>query len=99
MNVHDGVRLIPNAGWDPRILVARCGTLVDVFVVVAERYVVLVDTLINPGTAAELLRIAEPHLDGRRLLVVNTHAHWDHAWGNQLFCGLGARHPAPIVAT
>jgi glyoxylase-like metal-dependent hydrolase (beta-lactamase superfamily II) len=99
MNAIDEVRVIPNADWDHRILLVRCGGLVDVFVVVAERYVVLVDTLINPYTAAELLRIAEPHLDGRQLLVVNTHAHWDHAWGNQLFAGAGARRPAPIIAT
>ena len=99
MNPPDQVEVIPNAGWDPRILLARCGDLVDVFVIVAERYVVLVDTLINPRTAAELLRIAEPHLEGRQLLVVNTHAHGDHAWGNQLFAGPGARHPAPIIAT
>jgi glyoxylase-like metal-dependent hydrolase (beta-lactamase superfamily II) len=99
MNAIDEIQVVPNAGWDHRILVARCGSLVDVFVIVAERYVVLVDTLINPQTAAELLRIAEPHLAGRQLLVVNTHSHWDHAWGNQLFAGAGARHPAPIIAT
>jgi glyoxylase-like metal-dependent hydrolase (beta-lactamase superfamily II) len=50
-------------------------------------------------TAADLLRIAEPHLEGRQLLVINTHAHWDHAWGNQLFAGPGAICPAPIIAT
>jgi glyoxylase-like metal-dependent hydrolase (beta-lactamase superfamily II) len=93
------VTLVPNAGWDSRIRIARCGDLVDVFVVITDRYVVLVDTLINPHTAAELLRIAEPHLAGRQLLAVNTHAHWDHAWGNQLFAGPSALHPAPIVAT
>jgi glyoxylase-like metal-dependent hydrolase (beta-lactamase superfamily II) len=95
----DTVALVPNAGWDQRILVVRCGTLVDVFVVVSQRYVVLVDTLINPRTAAELLGIAAPHLAGRQLLVVNTHAHWDHCWGNQLFAGPGAQHPAPVIAT
>jgi glyoxylase-like metal-dependent hydrolase (beta-lactamase superfamily II) len=99
MNATDELRVVPNAGWDRRILVVRCGNLVDVFVIVTERYVVLVDTLINPQTAAELLRIAEPHLAGRQLLAVDTHSHWDHAWGNQLFAGPGARHPAPIIAT
>ncbi len=95
----DTIQLVPNAGWDERILVVRCGTLVDAFVVVSQHYVVLVDTLINPRTAAELLRIAAPHLEGRQLLVVNTHAHWDHCWGNQLFSGPGATHPAPVIAT
>src|SRR5215470_11282239 len=98
-NQDDNVALVENQGWDPRILVARCGDLVDAFIVVTERYVVLVDTLINRRTAAELLLIAEPHLAGRQLLVVNTHSHWDHAWGNQLFAGPGAIRPAPIIAT
>lgn len=96
----DGVTLLPNRGWDARVLVCRCGTTVDSFVVVCARYVVLVDTLINPDTAAQLLAIARERLaGGRQLLVVNTHADWDHCWGNQLFDGPGAAHPAPIIAS
>jgi glyoxylase-like metal-dependent hydrolase (beta-lactamase superfamily II) len=98
-NQSDTVTLVPNAGWDERILVVRCDTLVDVFVIVSQRYVVLADTLINLRTAAELLRIAEPHLAGRQLLAIDTHSHWDHCWGNQLFAGPGAPHPAPLIAT
>src|SRR5690242_14958747 len=80
----DDVRLVPNAGWEPRILVCRCGPLVDAFIVVTARYVVLVDTLINPRTARMQLALAREHLRaGRALLVVNTHADWDHCWGNQ----------------
>lgn len=95
----DTVALAPNAGWDQRILVCRCGTLVDTFIVVTERYVVLVDTLINARTAAALLEIARPHLAGRQLLAVNTHADWDHAWGNHHFSGPSAVLPAPIIGT
>jgi glyoxylase-like metal-dependent hydrolase (beta-lactamase superfamily II) len=93
------VQLVSNGGWDERVLVARCGTLVDVFIVVTERYLVLVDTLESEATAAALLDAARPHLAGRQLLVVNTHAHYDHAWGNQLFAGPGAPHPAPVIGT
>lgn len=94
------VELRPNGGWDERVIVARYSTLVDVFVVVTERYVVLVDTLLNPAAAAQLLDLARVHLvAGRQLLVVNTHADWDHAWGNQIFDGPDAAHPAPIIAT
>jgi glyoxylase-like metal-dependent hydrolase (beta-lactamase superfamily II) len=96
----DAVTLVDNQGWDPRILVVRCGDLVDVFIVVSKRYVVLVDTLINPQTAAGMLRIAREQLTGgRQLLAVNTHADWDHFWGNQLFAGPDAIHPAPIFAS
>ena len=95
----DTVSLIPNQGWDSRILVCRCGTLVDTFIVVSERYVVLIDTLINTRTAKALLEIAREYLQGRQLLAVNTHADWDHAWGNHLFDGPGAVLPAPIIGT
>lgn len=92
--------VVENQGWDQRVVVVRCGTLVDVFIVITERYVVLVDTLHNPTAAAALLDIARQYLvHGRTLLVVNTHADWDHAWGNQVFAGPDALHPAPIIAS
>lgn len=94
------LELVPNQGWDERILVCRNGTLVDTFIVVTTRYVVLVDTVINPATARQMLAYARPYLTaGRQLLVVNTHADYDHAWGNQLFAGPQAEAPAPIIAT
>lgn len=99
MTITDTVALVPNQGWDPRILVCRCGTLVDTFIIVSERYVVLIDTLINWRTAEVLLEIAREHLSTRQLLVVNTHADWDHAWGNHVFAGPGALLPAPIIAS
>ncbi|CAA9589756.1 MAG: hypothetical protein AVDCRST_MAG18-4738 [uncultured Thermomicrobiales bacterium] len=96
----DSVRLLPNGGWDPRLLICRCAPTVDSFIVITARYVILIDTLINPATAEALLAIAKPHLrDARTLLVINTHADWDHCWGNQLFAGADAVAPAPILAT
>lgn len=98
------VTLLPNQGWDRRVLVCRYTFAYEdyvlpmhVFIVVTERYVVLVDTLVNEVTARDLLEIARPHLAGRQLLVVNTHADYDHAWGNQLFAA--AKTSAPIIGT
>ncbi|MFZ1397187.1 MAG: MBL fold metallo-hydrolase [Candidatus Promineifilaceae bacterium] len=80
----------------------------DTFIVVTERYVVLVDTVINPQTAAQMLDYAQPSLvNGRQLLIINTHADYDHCWGNQLFVGETAPatgsgqavHPAPIIGS
>ena len=94
------LQLIENQGWDERILVCRNGRLVDTFIVVTERFVVLVDTVINPQTAVQLLDYARPHLEnGRQLLVINTHADYDHCWGNQLFAGETAVHSAPIIGS
>jgi glyoxylase-like metal-dependent hydrolase (beta-lactamase superfamily II) len=97
--VSDTVILVPNQGWDSRILVCRCGPLVDTFIVVTQCYVVIIDTLVNRVTAEALLAIARPHLAGRQLLLVNTHADWDHAWGNHVFAGPTATYPAPIIAS
>jgi len=93
------LQLITNEDWDERILVCRNDGMVDTFIVVTQRYVVLVDTVINPTTARQMLAFARPHLAGRQLLVVNTHADYDHAWGNQLFVGPTAEFPAPIIGT
>ncbi len=94
------VALIPNAGWDRRIHVFRNGSLVDTFLVVTDRFVVMIDTMINPATAEQILAHATASLtDGRQLLVVNTHADYDHCWGNQVFAGPHARHPAPILGS
>jgi glyoxylase-like metal-dependent hydrolase (beta-lactamase superfamily II) len=100
MTATDTIELVPNQGWDARVRVLRCGDLVDAFAVCGTRYVVLIDTLINPQTAAQMLQIVKPELVGdRQLLVVNTHADWDHCWGNQLFAGPDAVYPAPIIAS
>jgi glyoxylase-like metal-dependent hydrolase (beta-lactamase superfamily II) len=95
----DSVVVVPNQGWDSRILVCRCGPLVDTFIVVTQRYVVIIDTLVNRVTAEALLAIARPNMAGRQMLVVNTHADWDHAWGNHVFAGPTATFPAPIIAS
>lgn len=97
--VTDTVVAVPNQGWDERILVCRYGPLVDTFIIVTQRYVVIIDTLINRATAEALLVIARPYLGSRQLLVVNTHADWDHAWGNHVFAGSAATSPAPIIAS
>jgi glyoxylase-like metal-dependent hydrolase (beta-lactamase superfamily II) len=56
--------------------------------------------MMNDVTARALLNVARHHLTpDRGLIVVNTHADFDHAWGNQLFSGSAAEHEAPIVAT
>lgn len=88
---------VPNAGWDPRILVFANAPLVQVFVVITDRYVILIDTLINPATARTVLDHLTPWPALRTLLVVNTHADYDHAWGNQLFAGDDAVAPAPLI--
>ena len=94
----DQVILVPNSGWDRRLLICRCAPTVDSFILVTTRYVIVIDTLLNPTTATFLIDLARPYLrDGRTPLVINTHADWDHCWGNQLFAGPRAVLSAPIL--
>jgi glyoxylase-like metal-dependent hydrolase (beta-lactamase superfamily II) len=89
-----------NEGWDERINVVQCSDLVNSFIITTQRYVILVDTLISPETASELFNFARPKLtDGRSLIAINTHADWDHCWGNQLFAGVWPVIHIPILGT
>jgi glyoxylase-like metal-dependent hydrolase (beta-lactamase superfamily II) len=74
--------------WDARIRLFRSDD-VDCFVVTTERFVVVIDTMITTGEAAQMLEAIKPSLEHRALLTVNTHQHTDHTWGNAVFEALG----------
>lgn len=90
------VELAPVSGLDPRVEVWRAGDEVDTFAVFAERFVALVDTASTPDLARRQLDRLRPRLAGRPLLVINTHADYDHAYGNAVFAP-GGDFPALIV--
>lgn len=75
----------------------RAGDEVDCFAVLTRRYAVVVDTFGTPEEAAQMMALIQNDLENRQLLVVNTHQHYDHAWGNAVFAEGGA-YPAPILA-
>lgn len=83
---------------DARVRMFRSDPEVDCFAVVTRRHVVVVDTFGTPGEAAQIMTLLGDDLAGRSLLVVNTHSHYDHAWGNSLFAP-GGPHPAPILGS
>jgi glyoxylase-like metal-dependent hydrolase (beta-lactamase superfamily II) len=104
MPTNDGVFLVPEMSSDPRIKVFR-RTLsdldefesmeVDAYIVITERYVVIFDTLLCPEDCAAMMQMVAEKIFGRQMLVVNSHADWDHCWGNEYFTG---KHAAPIIA-
>lgn len=59
--------------------------IVRAALLLGRRRSVVVDTLTSPEDMAPLLAIATQH--GRPIVVVNTHADWDHVWGNAAFPG------------
>jgi glyoxylase-like metal-dependent hydrolase (beta-lactamase superfamily II) len=82
---------------DPRVKMFRSDPEVDCFAVATERYMVVIDTFGTPEEALQMMEMLESKLQGRQLLVINTHQHYDHAWGNAIFEPYG-RYPAPILA-
>ena len=80
-----------------RVRMFRAGEEVDCFVVLTRRYAVVVDTFGTPEEAAQVMEAARADLEGRQLLVINTHQHYDHAWGNAVFA-LDGPYPASILA-
>lgn len=69
----------------------RLGDEVDSFVVRTQRLLVVVDTLSTPADAGWLRAQVAVDCAGRLLVVVDTHADYDHAWGNSAFAD------APII--
>jgi glyoxylase-like metal-dependent hydrolase (beta-lactamase superfamily II) len=88
---------VPNT-WDARVRMFSAGDEVDCFVVITDRYAVVIDTFSTPEDAAQMMELVRSQLEGRQLLVVNTHQHSDHVWGNGLF-GVGKEFAAPILAS
>ena len=95
---------VPEMSPDSRVLVFRRvfdaageyeGMEVDAYVIVTDRYLIVLDTLLCPEDMATLMQMVQSEQAGRQLLVVNSHADWDHAWGNSYFTG---EHFAPIIS-
>jgi glyoxylase-like metal-dependent hydrolase (beta-lactamase superfamily II) len=94
------MKQITNGGWDQRITIfradeAEAGEQVDAFAIVTQRYLVFIDTLATPALARQMVEAMRPHLADRQPLVINTHADYDHCWGNAVFATDGEL-PAPI---
>ena len=58
----------------------------NIVALASEKGLVVIDTTGSPYTASLVRKIIEKEFERSDfLLVINTHHHWDHAWGNQVF--------------
>lgn len=85
---------VSDSNLDERLRVFRCrfsekqeepGMIVDAYAILSERYVLICDTMICPEDMEALFFTLKSTLDGRQLLIINSHADWDHCWGNNYF--------------
>ncbi len=95
---------VPDMSTDERIHVFRRifyglkefeGMEVDAYIVITDRHVVVLDTLLCPEDVSAMMKSVNGELRGRSLLCIDSHADWDHAWGNCYFTG---ENVAPIIA-
>jgi glyoxylase-like metal-dependent hydrolase (beta-lactamase superfamily II) len=65
--------------------------------VVTQARAFVVDTLTRPQDMDPVLAALAEHAGGRRRIVVNTHHHWDHVYGNAAFptCDIVAQRTCP----
>jgi len=71
------------------------GMEVDAYIVITDRHVIVLDTLLCPEDVSIMMQSVKNDLRGRSLLCIDSHADWDHAWGNCYFTG---ENSAPIIA-
>jgi glyoxylase-like metal-dependent hydrolase (beta-lactamase superfamily II) len=71
------------------------GMEVDAYIVITDRHVIVLDTLLCPEDVSIMIQSVNNELRGRSLLCIDSHADWDHAWGNCYFTG---ENVAPIIA-
>ena len=95
---------VPGMSGDERVRVFRRvfrmagemeGMEVDAYIIISERYVVVLDTMLCPADVAGMMNFVANELPGHIVLCVDSHADWDHAWGNAYFTG---ERVAPIIA-
>ncbi len=104
MTNSEGVFFVPEMSNDERVRVFRRAFSmqeseevmeVDAYTLITDRFLVICDTFLCPEDMDVVMHAVEDELKERQLLVVNSHADWDHAWGNNYFTG---EHAAPIIA-
>ncbi len=60
----------------------------NVYAIVGARHVFVVDTFLGPEPMADVLaRLRGEGVEGKPIVIFNTHVDYDHFWGNQAFPG------------
>jgi len=84
--VGDGTVSVDVERIGDRVVVVRCPVGSNVTAINTARGVVIVDTHLSPGLMRAMKSVIEGVFDTVEFpYVINTHGHWDHCSGNQVF--------------
>ena len=57
----------------------------NVFLIEKRSKIFLIDTFCGPDSMMPIKKILECEYNNKEVIVINTHFHWDHVWGNSSF--------------
>jgi glyoxylase-like metal-dependent hydrolase (beta-lactamase superfamily II) len=61
------------------------GIPTNIYVINAKQHVYIIDTYLGPDVMEPINKYIQTHFSDKPLIVVNSHSHWDHVWGNSLY--------------
>jgi cyclase len=61
------------------------GIPTNVYVINAKQYVYILDTYLGPDIMKMINQYIKEQYGNKQVIVVNSHSHWDHVWGNSFF--------------
>jgi cyclase len=61
------------------------GIPTNIYVINAQRHVYIVDTYLGPDIMKLIDQYIKSQLGNKSIIVVNSHSHWDHVWGNSFY--------------
>jgi cyclase len=61
------------------------GIPTNVYVINGKENVYILDTYLGPDCMEEINEYIKAKFGHKRVIVINSHSHWDHVWGNSLY--------------
>jgi len=61
------------------------GIPTNVYVINGKQYVYILDTYLGPDIMKMINQYIKEQYGNKQVIVVNSHSHWDHVWGNSFF--------------
>jgi len=61
------------------------GIPTNIYVINGKQYVYILDTYLGPDIMQQIIQYIKTQYGNKQVIVINSHSHWDHVWGNSLF--------------